>query len=174
MTQFEALERAPEPGSLYIEDLGTIVHTTALDLEHVFSHHGVRLSVRLDPDAAMSNVPKSYARIVLEQLLRNAAKFNYPGGNATVRARIEDRELVMEIEDDGWGIPPQDRAAIFDSFYQNGEVLARTANGIGLGLALVRIAVQKMQGSIEVSSLPGEGSTFTVRLPTLLLAGNSA
>jgi signal transduction histidine kinase len=165
MTQFHELERAPESHAALRSPLGSLVQTTALDLTHVFEQHGVALEIRLAPEAALSDVPRTYARIALEQLLRNAAKFNVPGGCAAVRARVDGPELIVEVRDDGWGIAPEVQDSVFDSFFQDGELLSRSAGGLGLGLALARTAVEKMHGTIELDSAPGVGSTFTIRLP---------
>jgi signal transduction histidine kinase len=165
MTQFHELERAPDSHIAVRSPLGALVQSAALDLQQVFEQHGVALEIRLAPEAALSDVPRTYARIALEQLLRNAAKFNAPGGRAAVRARVDGPELIVEVRDDGWGIAPEMQASVFESFFQDGELLSRTAGGLGLGLALARTAVEKMSGTIELDSAPGRGSTFTIRLP---------
>jgi signal transduction histidine kinase len=119
----------------------------------------------VEPAAAARSVPHTYVRLILQQLLSNAAKFNSPGGQALLDAHLEDDTLVLTVEDDGWGIPPGQRETIFESFYQPSDVLKRPSGGLGLGLALVRVAVQTLEGSIEVESEPGAGSRFVVRLP---------
>src|SRR5439155_1005885 len=70
----------------------------------------------------------------------------------------------------GAGIPPQDLPHIFERFHQAGEVLSREAEGAGLGLYITKRLVEAMGGTIDVSSTPGEGSTFRITLP---LAGEA-
>ncbi len=173
LTQFDALQRAPRPARVALLPLEHTVEAAVHQLRGVFERSEVELQVRLDPAAASHGVPETYARIILEQLLSNAAKFNSPGGHATLQAHLDDEDLILQIVDDGWGIPSQVHQTIFESFYQPGNVTNRATGGLGLGLALVKVAVQRLDGSIEVNSAPGEGSTFTVRLPAPNTTGNS-
>ena len=75
------------------------------------------------------------------------------------------RRVCVEVRDNGIGISPRTVRRIFDRFYQTDQSLARSAGGCGLGLSIVRFILGAHHGSIDVSSRPGEGSTFTVRLP---------
>lgn len=173
LTHFEALQRAPRPGHGQQPPLERTVNATVSSLHQLFEQQAVDLQVDLDPQAAARRVPETYARIILEHLLGNAAKFNSPGGHASLRARVDDDRLVLEVADDGWGIPIAAHDTIFESFYQPGNVTNRLTGGLGLGLALVKVAVQRLDGSIEVKSKPGEGSTFTVCLPATSSTYNS-
>nr|WP_275939346.1 hybrid sensor histidine kinase/response regulator [Polyangium spumosum] len=104
---------------------------------------------------------------VLLNLLGNAVKFTREG---SVGLRVEARgdEFVFRVEDTGPGIAPADLARIFDPFEQAGDRGAR-AQGAGLGLTISRRIVEQMGGRLDVESVPGEGSTFTValRLPVV-------
>jgi two-component system sensor histidine kinase SenX3 len=165
ITQFHTLQVA-NPAAVPPESpLGPLVQATALDLRQVFEQHGVELEIRLAPEAALSGVPRAYTRIAIEQLLRNAASFNGPGGRAGVRAYVEANQLIVEVRDNGWGIETANQDSVFESFFQDGELLSRNAGGLGLGLALAKTAVEKMHGTIELQSGIGTGSTFTIRLP---------
>jgi two-component system OmpR family sensor kinase len=165
LTQFETLEQDTRRSRAPLAPLRSTVDSTVQRLREVFESHGVELTVDLDPAAATRVLPEAYARIILEQLLSNAARFNSQGGHAELHARLERENLVLQVVDDGWGIPQAARESIFESFYQAGEVLTRPKGGLGLGLALVRLAVQRLEGSIELDSAVGAGSTFTIRLP---------
>jgi signal transduction histidine kinase len=102
--------------------------------------------------------------------LSNAAKFT-DEGHIAVRAyvdgdnRQQERWMCLEVEDTGSGISEQDLEEIFERFHQVDGSNARKAEGTGLGLAITRHLVQMHGGTIGVQSKPGEGSTFTVRLP---------
>src|SRR5262249_9213275 len=103
---------------------------------------------------------------VLFNLLSNAVKFTPEGGRVTTGARVtEDGWLEIAVSDNGIGIKPEDHQRIFAEFQQIDSGYARQQQGTGLGLALVRSFVRMMGGDITVQSAPGEGSTFTVRLP---------
>src|SRR5664280_2055699 len=73
------------------------------------------------------------------------------------------QRLLIEVEDSGSGIKPEDRQKIFEPFVQSGETVAQT--GTGLGLTITRQYVQLMGGAISVESTPGTGSIFRVELP---------
>ncbi|HET6877831.1 MAG TPA: PAS domain-containing sensor histidine kinase [Jatrophihabitans sp.] len=101
-------------------------------------------------------------------LLTNAVKFTPEGGTVEVAVRHEGNEVAISIADDGDGIPIEDQHRIFDRFYrapratEDGQI-----SGSGLGLAIVKAIAVQHGGSIELSSAPGDGATFTLRLPLL-------
>lgn len=99
----------------------------------------------------------------LSNLLENAVKFTEPGGRVTLRARREDGLLVLEVDDTGPGISPEERERLFDRFWQ-----ARRADrdGAGLGLAIVKGIAEAHGGSIELESAPGGGARFILRVAT--------
>lgn len=101
-------------------------------------------------------------RQIITNLLSNAVKFTDQGG-ITLLARFEDRNLVVAISDTGRGMNPADRERIFQEFTRLPG--AQGKEGFGLGLSIVRMLVQLLEGSIEVDSVPGKGSTFTLRVP---------
>ncbi len=100
---------------------------------------------------------------VLKNLVGNAIKFTDTGG-VRLTQWTEGEFACLAVEDTGEGIPEDHLPYIFEKFYRV-ENVVHTKEGTGLGLALVRTIVDHHQGSIEVRSRPGEGSTFTVRLP---------
>jgi PAS domain S-box-containing protein len=104
----------------------------------------------------------------LGNLLNNAAKYTPAGGRIALRARREGDEAVVEIEDNGVGIPAEMQARVFSLFAQVGHTLERSQGGLGIGLYLVRNLIELHGGSVAVHSAgPGQGSTFTVRIPCL-------
>jgi signal transduction histidine kinase len=102
---------------------------------------------------------------VLRNLLHNALKFSPPGAPVVLSAALEGTILVMSVADEGIGIAPEERTRIFERFHQAESANTRKAEGAGLGLYITRRLVEAMEGTIEVASTLGEGSTFTVRLP---------
>jgi len=103
---------------------------------------------------------------IIANLLHNAAKYTDPGGHITLRAERREQELMLWVEDDGIGIPPDLLPVIFDMFRQSPHTVARSLGGLGIGLTLVRRLVELHGGSIEAMSAgSGLGSRFTVRLP---------
>jgi two-component system OmpR family sensor kinase len=105
-----------------------------------------------------------FARVVIN-LLSNAIRYNHPGGRVSVALTDPGSEIVLEIADTGIGIPPEEQATIFKRFHRVDKARTRDAGGSGLGLAISQSLVAAHGGTIECRSEPGQGSTFTVRLP---------
>jgi signal transduction histidine kinase len=117
-----------------------------------------RLCVRADREKAQQ---------VLINLLTNAVKFTPEGGRVSVRARVDDssRMVLIEVGDTGIGIPPEQLARVFEPFVQVPSHARKEREGTGLGLAISRDLARGMGGELLASSMPGEGSTFTLALP---------
>ncbi|MGH7926897.1 MAG: sensor histidine kinase, partial [Candidatus Binatia bacterium] len=98
-------------------------------------------------------------------LAENAIKYTPAGGRIDVTLAQRAGSAVLEVKDNGRGIAPEDQEHIFERFYRGDP--AREGNGTGLGLALVHSIVQLHQGEIHLTSAPGRGSSFRVRLPLL-------
>jgi signal transduction histidine kinase len=103
-------------------------------------------------------------QIVLN-LVSNAVKFTPEGGDVTVSCALGDGAATIEVRDTGPGIPEEMQDVIFDPFVQLGRSLTSTQEGAGLGLAISRDLARAMRGDVTVRSTPGEGATFTLRLP---------
>jgi PAS domain S-box-containing protein len=124
------------------------------------------------PDAL--HLDDARLRQILLNIVGNAVKFT-EAGSVTLRARlIENAQLQITVEDTGIGIPEDRLAKIFDSFAQAETATTRRFGGTGLGLTISRMLTTAMGGSIEVRSQPGQGSCFTITLPTGKAQGESA
>lgn len=100
---------------------------------------------------------------ILTNLLTNAVKYSDPGAPVSLAISRECDQARLVVQDHGLGIPETDRARLFHAFFRASNVGERP--GTGLGLVLVKRCVDLHGGSIECESAPGEGTTFTVRLP---------
>jgi two-component system sensor histidine kinase SenX3 len=99
-------------------------------------------------------------------LLDNAVKYSDAGSSVEVFATTDGREVDISVRDHGIGIPARDLERVFERFYRVDQARSRQTGGTGLGLAIVRHVTQNHEGSVRVDSRPGEGSTFTLCLPT--------
>ncbi len=125
----------------------------------------IRFSVEVVPPDLEYQTDEGKMDLVLGNLVENALKYTRPGGEVGVAAKVEDHSVVIEVRDTGIGIPRTDVDRVFERFYRVDRARSREAGGTGLGLAIVKHVVEILKGSVKVVSQPGEGSTFTVRVP---------
>ncbi len=104
-------------------------------------------------------------RIVISNLLENAAKYGGRPPEIRLRVACDDERAVLEVSDNGAGIPEAERELVFQRFWRGGNEMTRTTEGTGLGLHLVQQIVSAHRGSIAVHSAEGDGSTFRITLP---------
>jgi two-component system sensor histidine kinase SenX3 len=102
----------------------------------------------------------------LYNLMENAVKYSDEGSTVEVGGRTDGHWVELRVRDRGIGIPTQDLERIFERFYRVDRARGRDTGGTGLGLAIVRHVANNHGGEVFVSSSEGEGSTFTLRLPT--------
>ena len=137
----------------------------------------IDLECRLDDAIPLMRQDPGKLRQVLYNLLSNAIKFTPEGGRVSLRAQAEGRFVVIAVTDTGIGIAEEDRETIFEKFRQainpgQGDgILTREHQGTGLGLSIVRELTKLLGGDVSLESRPGQGSTFTVKVP-LQLPGN--
>jgi two-component system, OmpR family, sensor kinase len=102
---------------------------------------------------------------VIVALLDNAFKYTPYEGSVMLSLTTSENFAVVKVSDTGIGILPEDLPHIFERFYRADRTRSRDRGGSGLGLTIVQSIVREHEGSIEVESTPGRGSTFTLKLP---------
>lgn len=123
------------------------------------------VDIRIDAEKAVVHVDADRMVQVAVNLLSNAVKFSNTGGVITLVARREETDFVMQVRDEGRGIPVSDLQTIFQPFHQVDASDSRDKGGTGLGLPICQSIVEQHGGTIKVDSTVGAGSTFTVRIP---------
>jgi len=109
---------------------------------------------------------KDLLGVAITNLITNAIKYTPVGGRITVRATANDKDLAIEVEDTGIGIPEEARSRIFERFARADQPEVQRQTGSGLGLALVKEITELHDGQVSVESQLGRGSCFSLRLPT--------
>ena len=155
-------------------EIGLMVRRLYDMVRSLADQKSIALIFREDPQLTTLFQDKIKFRQILTNLISNAIKFTPEGGRIIVRAnRIVDDEvdlIELEVEDTGVGIAESDQEIIFEKFRQGpsalgNDSLTREVSGTGLGLSIVKELCILLGGEIELSSVVGKGSTFTVTLP---------
>jgi signal transduction histidine kinase len=134
-----------------------------------------RIEIRQEGIANLPNVmvdPKAM-RQALINLLTNAVKFSPPDSEVWIHGELETTGIALSVIDRGLGIKAEDQPRIFEPFWQNEAYRRQTKEGIGLGLAITQRLVQAHDGTIEVQSREGEGTTVTLHLPAKRIIRNA-
>jgi len=124
----------------------------------------IKITQELDPLFPVMVDPELMKQ-VLSNLIENAIKYSPEESTVVVKSREENDQVLVEVIDQGVGIPTVDLPNIFMKFFRSHNVKTSTIKGTGLGLYLAQYFVQLHKGQISVSSEPGQGSKFTVHLP---------
>ncbi len=136
--------------------------------------HGIRLEEVYTEDLPRLVLDEVKMRQVVVNLLTNAVRFSPEGGRITVRSWREDDAFVLDVADEGPGIPAEEATHIFELFGQGTSGRAVRDGGLGIGLHLVKRISELHGAHVGVNSEPGKGSTFWVRLPASLAEGYEA
>lgn len=133
---------------------------------HKLSLKSAHIQLHLDVEEMVVSADRDKLRTVIDNLLSNAAKFTPRRGRIHVRARAAEKSFVLEVADTGPGIPEEEKARIFEAFYQGPTVQGGHVAGTGIGLSVVLECVQAHDGSVEL--LTGQefsGAHFRVHIP---------
>ena len=160
LSRLEAGERAPAWEQVLPEE---VVDEVAGGLAPLAAARQIALTT--DVRAPAFETDRERLRGVLENLAENALKYTPAGGHVSVSAHAEDGAVVFDVADDGPGIGAEHLPRIFERFYRVDKARSRELGGTGLGLSIVKHLAESLGGVVTVSSEPGRGSRFTVRLP---------
>lgn len=156
-------------------DIADAIGDTVRMIEAQAKAGGVRLHV--GTAGALPHIRADHRRVrqVLLNLLSNAVKFTPPGGQVRVTSAVEDGALVIRVSDTGIGIAAEDIPTVLERFGQIDSDLARKYEGTGLGLPLTKCLMEYHDGSLEIDSTKGRGTTVSILFPAgRVLAGPPA
>jgi signal transduction histidine kinase len=153
-------------------NLRRLISDVVRSFQHELEARQLELSLDMDDDRALIEADPARVRHILENLVSNAIKFTYPGGEVTIGARpLRDVEgqppthYSIWVADTGIGIPAEEQPHIWGRYYRPANSLDGEAGELSVGLSIVKSLVEAHNGRVWVESTPGVGSTFTVLLP---------
>jgi signal transduction histidine kinase len=161
---FSRMERNKQAFAMARTSPAAIARDAAEAVKTKFSKGKCRFEVNIHEDLPDVTADRDAMVTVLVNLLDNAYKYSYNNKRIELSVSSEDGSVCFCVSDNGAGMSRRSVKKIFKRFYQVDRSLARHAEGCGLGLSIAKFIVDAHKASITVSSKPGEGSTFTVRL----------
>jgi len=161
------LERNLEHTSLEPVCLSEVVPGVVSTYQPLAQERGIMLAYTVPNDLPNVWCVTGGLRQIVINLLSNCIKFTPNGGQVWVRTRTLHGYIQLEFRDTGIGIPENEISKIFNRFYKVRPIVNEETGSAGLGLTIVEKLIQRCGGSISVSSIPGEGSSFKVLLPSV-------
>ena len=161
---FARMEAGREELHLETVDLSRLAAESVELLEPIARRNALALACEAPDDPLLVETDRSKVRQILFNLISNAIKFT-DRGRVDVRVEVAEDHALVSVRDTGIGIPPDELTRIFEPFRQVEGTLTRRTGGTGLGLSVARSLCELMGATLDVESVQGEGSTFTLRLP---------
>jgi two-component system sensor histidine kinase SenX3 len=143
-----------------------VIDDAVMRAEAAADHHSIKVIVDHSPTDL--HVLGSHRQLVsaVANLLENAVKYSDAGSQVDVESHCDNGWIEIVVTDTGVGIPPRDIDRIFERFYRVDRARSRDTGGTGLGLSIVRHVATNHSGEVTVQSREGEGSVFTIRIPS--------
>jgi signal transduction histidine kinase len=168
---FSRIEAGRKEYRLVRSDLAAVVRDVVDAYRFPIEQQGFALDLDIAEDLPETAIDPEAISQALINLLNNAIKYSPENKSIRVAVRQEGGRVLVSVTDRGIGIPRAEQKRIFEKFYRVESSLVHTTKGSGLGLALVQHITDAHGGRVEVTSAPGEGSTFTLSLPVAGAAG---
>jgi heavy metal sensor kinase len=144
-------------------DLGALATSVVDEVELVAQAAGLELHCQAADGIVVQGDAEWLERLLLN-LLDNAFKFTPRGGRVLVRVSADEGQARLDVTDTGIGMPPEVVSRVFERFYRADPARSSSAQGVGLGLSLVKWIADRHDGAVQASSGPGGGSTFSVKI----------
>jgi PAS domain S-box-containing protein len=165
LLQMEYLDKGETAFQFSWTDFNEFIPPLIHDYEPLSTANQIRVEFVAHAQPCMAFIDLVEFARVMTKLLDNAIAFTPYDGQVTVQTRTENGWAIISIEDTGVGISPEDLPHIFERFYRADQARSTDTGGSGIGLSIVQKVIEAHNGLIEVESVLGEGSKFTIRLP---------
>ena len=154
----------PEPATEAAVALSPIVDEAVRRVAATAERREIMLATSPAPALTVKAASRA-AALAVANVVDNAVKFSPTGGRVTVSISTDGADAVVTVTDNGPGVRPDEIALLFERFHRGSAARVAEAPGSGLGLAIARALLESQGGSIAVTSTPGDGATFSIRLP---------
>jgi len=151
-----------------VTDIRSSIENSLVAHSIAAAQHDIDLVAHLEGigvDDVFVAIGSTQLTIILDNLINNALTYTDDGGSVAIDLRCGITTVTLDVIDTGIGIPEDQLEKIFERFYRIDEERSQKSGGTGLGLSLVKQAVEQVGGTVTVSSFKGQGSTFSVTLP---------
>jgi len=143
-----------------------VLESSRMACESLLTENQIKLQI-LCPQTLKARINPSLLEQAIINLLTNAIKYSDKQGQIVIEVTPHEEQVCLQVRDSGCGIAEEHLPRLFERFYRVDLARSRNLGGTGLGLAIVKHAVQAHGGEVNVTSVLGEGSTFTILLPNL-------
>ncbi len=165
LLDIETIEAGIDTRREFVQLEGILRYTVDM-LHGQLSAKQIQIRTEIAPGLPALRANPIRLRQVLDNVIGNAIKYSYERGELFISIHAEESQVILEVRDQGPGIPPADQPRIFDKFYRATNIDPEV-EGTGLGLAIVKNIVENHQGRIWVESTLGKGSSFFIVLPVV-------
>jgi signal transduction histidine kinase len=143
-----------------------LLQRLAASYAHQAEQQAITLQLKTEPSLPQLNVDPERMSQVLNNLLSNGLRYTPEGGQIILSAKAQAQHVLIQVQDSGEGIPPEALPRLFERFYRGDDSRQQNEGQSGLGLAIAKSIVEAHGGTIDVQSELGEGTTFSIALPT--------
>lgn len=165
LLDFSRIEAGKAKAQYQLTDLTAFTEQIAGSFRSIIENAGLKFTVVCNPNMQSVYVDRTMWEKIVLNLLSNAFKYTLEG-SITVTLTTAKNQVLLKVKDTGVGIPEKDIPKMFERFHRVENITGRTYEGTGIGLSLISELVKLHQGTITVQSKSGEGSEFTVTLPS--------
>lgn len=168
---FSRIEGGRQRYDIFPSAVEPLVQQVLEAFRYPLAQHGFKVDVAIEPDLPEVPLDPAAVKQAVANLVDNAIKYSGERRRLSVSVRRAGSEVLIEVADEGIGIPPSEVQRIFEKFYRVGRSETQGRRGSGVGLALVKHIIDAHGGRVSVDSWPGAGSRFALHLPVKIPGG---